>query len=474
MQFNSMVFVAFFLVVLGLHRLPISWRFKKFNLLWLSYLFYAGWHPPFVALLWISTIVDWELGKRLHAAQDPGRRKLLLGLSLTVNLGMLSFFKYSNFLLENFVALLSMAGVDWTPAAPDILLPVGISFYTFQTLSYTLDIHARRMEPAKSFLDYALFVSFFPQLVAGPIVRAGEFLPQCEHEEKVSARQFGWGLSLIVIGLFDKVVIADGLLAPTVERVFDTQLAATFADGWLGSMGFACQVFCDFAGYSLCAIGAALCLGFRLPVNFRFPLASASFADFWRRWHISLSTWLRDYVYMSLGGRRVNFARWAFNLLVTWMATGLWHGAAWRYVLFGINLWLYILIERAIVLNVKDRPLWHTLPMQFCFACIQFIGFSISMTVFRSPNVERMFELHTRMFTGSLEGTASLVTGFPLQIVSTMIIGMFLWHWVMRDSSLEQLAERSPWWLRSLALSILLVCIVLMPGGDHAFIYFQF
>jgi alginate O-acetyltransferase complex protein AlgI len=326
MLFNSLTFVVFFAAVLLAYRVLGNWNAKKAMLLVASYVFYGAWNPPFVALLAISTLVDWFVAKHMALEEDVHIRRRLLVISLLVNLGFLGFFKYGGFLLENFVALMASFGVDYKPAAPSIVLPVGISFYTFQTLSYTLDIYRRRLKPARSFLDFALFVSFFPQLVAGPIVRAADFLPQCVDERRTEARAFGWGLFLMTLGLFEKVVLADGLLAGTADSVFGSPGPASALDTWLGSVAFAGQIFCDFAGYSTCAIGAALCLGFHLPTNFRFPYGAVGFRDFWRRWHISLSTWLRDYLYIPLGGSRNGRWRTLIALMLTMLLGGFLHG----------------------------------------------------------------------------------------------------------------------------------------------------
>ena len=474
MQFNSLVFAAFFAIVLLLNNLPVGWRVKKFNLLWLSYLFYAAWNPPFVALLWVSTLADWFIAKRMHNTEHAVHRRLLLILSLCVNLGMLCYFKYGAFAVENFQALLFAMGVEWQPAVPSIVLPIGISFYTFQTLSYTLDIHARRIKPWDSFLDYALFVTFFPQLVAGPIVRARQFLPQCAKEIRATARDLAWGMSCIVIGLFQKVVIADGLLAGNVEAVFDVDTAPTFVDGWIGSMGFACQIFCDFAGYSICAIGVARCLGFWLPMNFNYPLASPGFGDFWRRWHISLATWLRDYVYRPMGGNRVSMARWMFNVMFTWTLIGLWHGSAWNFVLWGTSSGLLIVLERVVRETGPSSEAWSHPVSQFGFGCLQFVGFSITLLMWRAPDFSRLGEVANTMFLGTPDGRPMILSMASIMVTATTVSVLFLWHWYMRSSSLEELADRSPRWLKSAALTIMLLSIVLIPGRDHAFIYFQF
>ncbi|MCU0621004.1 MAG: hypothetical protein MUC69_05820, partial [Gemmatimonadales bacterium] len=309
MTFNSLTFLAFFAVVVLLHNLPFSWRTKKRNLLAASYLFYAAWNPPFVVLLWLSTALDWQCARWLDATDDRHRRRAILLLSLAGNLGLLAYFKYGGFVLDNVAALAASVGVAWKPPAWDIVLPVGISFYTFQTLSYTLDVFLRRARPATSFLDFALFVTFFPQLVAGPIVRPTDLMPQFAAPRAATRAQVGWGLMLMTLGLFQKIVLADGFLAPVADAVYGSAALVAPLDAWLGTLAFSGQIFCDFAGYTTTAIGASEVLGFSLIDNFRYPYAAIGFSDFWRRWHISLSTWLRDYLYVPLGGNRKRPAR---------------------------------------------------------------------------------------------------------------------------------------------------------------------
>lgn len=304
MSFNSLTFAVFFIVVLGIYRAMTNWRGQKYLLIVASYVFYAAWNPPFVVLLLFSTILDWWLARRIAASGTRAGRRGLLVASLVSNLGFLGFFKYGAFLLDNFSRVLALAGVTYTPPAPDIVLPVGISFYTFQSLSYTFDVYRRRIRSDWSFSDYTLFVSFFPQLVAGPIVRASEFLSQLTTPRRASADQMGWGLNLLVLGLFHKVVLADSIFAPVVDTVYGAPAKHGAVDTLAAVLGFSGQIYYDFAGYSLCAIGAALCFGFVLPDNFRYPYAAIGFSDFWRRWHISLSSWLKDYLYIPLGGNR--------------------------------------------------------------------------------------------------------------------------------------------------------------------------
>ena len=336
----------FFACVLALHSLPLPWRVKKFNLLIASYLFYSAWNPPFVILLWVSTVVDWYAAQGLVKARRQAARHAWMLLSVIANLGMLGYFKYGQFLLDSFSALLSSFGVVYQPAHYDIVLPVGISFYTFATMSYTLDVYLRRAAPAQNLLDYALFVTFFPHLVAGPIMRPTELVPQFAEPRRASAQQLRFGLALMTIGLFNKVVLADRFLAKAAERVYDGSRLPGALDAWAATLAFSGQIFCDFAGYSTTAIGAALCLGFAMPDNFRFPYAAVGFSDFWRRWHITLSSWLRDYLYIPLGGNRHGPRRTYAALMTTMLLGGLWHGANWTFVAWGGLHGLYLSVER--------------------------------------------------------------------------------------------------------------------------------
>src|SRR3954463_15608932 len=316
MVFNSLTFVVFFIVMLALHNLPLSWKVKKTNLLLASYLFYAAWNPPFILLLWMSTVIDYFVGKALYTQQNQYKKKLLLVISLIGNLGMLCFFKYGTFLLDNFVHLTNALGLDYHPAKPNIILPAGISFYTFTTLCYTIDMYKRKSEPVKSMLDFSLFVTFFPHLVAGPIVRPPQLVPQFETPRTATQKQLMQGLLLVSLGLFMIVVLADSMLSASADAVFSSRDALPALDAWMGVLAFSGQIFFDFAGYSTCAIGVASCLGFVLPQNFRYPYAAIGFSDFWRRWHITLSAWLRDYLYIPLGGNRKGNFRTYVNLMI--------------------------------------------------------------------------------------------------------------------------------------------------------------
>jgi alginate O-acetyltransferase complex protein AlgI len=469
--FNSLTFVAFFAIVLLLHNLPIAWRVKKVNLLIASYLFYAAWNPPFVVLLWLSTIVDWYVAKALHRAVGAAKRRGLLLVSIFVNLGVLGFFKYGGFLLENFVAIVGAVGFDYQPAAPDIILPVGISFYTFQTMAYSLDVYLRRAEPADSFLDFALFVTFFPQLVAGPIVRPTHLIPQFETPRRATSNQLLWGLGLMTLGMFEKVVVADGILGPTSDDVFGASGYVPFVDAWLGAMAFSGQIFCDFAGYSTTAIGAALCLGFSIPNNFRFPYAAVGFSDFWRRWHISLSTWLRDYLYIPLGGNRKGSVRTYINLSVTMLLGGLWHGASWTFVVWGGLHGIYLMVERFLRQHLgKSR---EPSSNNFVVAMLVYLLVDITWVFFRAQDFGTAWRLIRSMFGFGVDVQATLPTIYIVETVITMVL-LIGTHWFMRHKTIEQVVQKTPWWLVGLTWAVMLFLIIITQGSGSAFIYFQF
>lgn len=468
MLFNSYTFIGFFGLVLLLYYGTSSWTMRKTVLLVASYAFYAAWNPPFVALLWLSTVVDWFAAKGIQNARTAWGRRAGLIVSLAVNLGLLAFFKYGTFLVENFLALSHAIGLDIALVKPSIVLPVGISFYTFQTLSYTLDVYRRRMAPSGSFLDYSLYVTFFPQLVAGPIVRAVDFLPQCQEPKGFDGRNLGWGLSLMVLGLFEKVAVADGLLAPIVEKVYDGANHPDFVSAWSGTLAFAGQIFCDFAGYSTCAIGAAMCLGFQLCDNFKFPYAAIGFSDFWKRWHISLSSWLKDYLYIPLGGNRTGAHRTYVNLIVTMLLGGLWHGASWTFVVWGGLHGLYLAVERA----VKQLPTTVARMPRIVLAFGTFLLVCIAWVFFRADTFGRAADILLAMI--GLAGGDSLLRVFDTLKAPAVMGLIFVIHWLMRDRSITDIAMAMPWWGRSLVLAGMLVGIVGLSGEDHAFIYFQF
>jgi alginate O-acetyltransferase complex protein AlgI len=474
MTFNSFTFLIFFLIVLVLHYSPFPWRVKKFNLLIASYLFYAAWNPPFIVLLWISTVVDWFAAKMIYAARTPLKRRIGLAATVIANIGFLGFFKYGNFLLDSFITAARAVGIDYQPVRMDIILPVGISFYTFQTLSYTLDVYRGRDKPWGSFLDFALYVTFFPQLVAGPIVRAEDFLGQCEKPRQANASQFAWGLNLFLIGLFQKVVIADGLLAPVVEKVYTASAVDSYSS-WVGTLAFAGQIFCDFAGYSTAAIGTAMCLGFALPDNFRFPYAAIGFSDFWQRWHISLSTWLRDYLYIPLGGNRGGTSRTYVNLMLTMLIGGLWHGASWTFVMWGGLHGCFLIAERLLrESSLAAWRLWRTQAGQAFLGAVTFLLVCIAWTYFRATSFAQAFAMVQSMIWLDLAQSDRVALLWDGLIVGMTMTGLLGCHWYFRNRGLEEAMSSSRVPIPALVNAAMMIAIVTMPGEDRAFIYFQF
>ena len=473
MTFNSLTFIAFFAIVLFLHRLPLAWSVKKFNLLIASYLFYAAWNPPFVILLWLSTMVDWWAARRIHESDTQGRRRAWLMLSLTANLGLLGYFKYGGFLLENWAALMAGFGIEWQAPAWDIILPVGISFYTFQTLSYTLDVYLRRARPATSLLDFSLFVTFFPQLVAGPIVRPTDLMPQFAAPRTATAQQMTWGLMLMTLGLFEKIVLADGLLAPVVDAVYGSNQALPMLDAWLGTIAFSGQIFCDFAGYTTTAIGCSLVLGFSLIDNFRYPYAALGFSDFWRRWHISLSTWLRDYLYVPLGGNRKGPGRTYVNLMLTMLIGGLWHGAAWTFVVWGGLHGLYLVVERFLRQRIGDWPMWQRWYSRVLLIALTYALVNLTWVFFRAQEFATAWRVLGGMLGFGAEG-APILSTYALASVLVVMLPLLAVHGWMRERELHIEVQRLPTLAVGVLWAAMAFLIAITQGGSDAFIYFQF
>lgn len=501
MIFNSYSFIAFFLIVLALHYAKFPWKVKKINLLIASYVFYAAWNPPFVLLLMLSTVVDFFVGKALYHQQDKRKRKLLLIVSLAGNLGILCFFKYGTFLLENFVTLVNAFGIDYHPAKPNIILPVGISFYTFTTLCYTIDMYRKDGEPVKSLLDFSLFVTFFPHLVAGPIVRPKQLVPQFATPKQANRTLFTQGLFLLTLGLFMKVVLADALLTPAANQVFNTNAVVLKTDAWVGIFAFAGQVFFDFAGYSTCAMGAAMCLGFWLPRNFNFPYASIGFTEFWKRWHITLSSWLRDYLYIPLGGNRKGEFRTHVNLILTMLLGGLWHGASWNYIIWGglngVALSTERLFKRKRVLGDDETPTMGSVQVVskpttvvsqasfapaflrtksftgFLLAGITFILICTTYVFVRAQGFGAAVRHLNSMYGNVTNGVPVLSTLSILKVL--IVVGlMFISHWVMRNTTALEIAHKMKWWMLSLIWSLMLILLILSQESSGTFFYFQF
>lgn len=334
MIFTELRFLGFFLLVFALHWTLPTRRARQLLLLAASYTFYGAWDVRFLSLIILSTCADFAAARLIARSDDDRRRTAILSVTVVLNLGILGVFKYFNFFASSFAALLESLGFHASLPTLHIILPVGISFYTFQSLSYTIDVYRRRLEPETDLPTYALFVAFFPQLVAGPIVRAVDFLPQLRTTPALAAVAWRPLLLLFLWGYAKKAVLSDNF-APAVDAFFAAPGSYDTASAWLGVLLYSAQIYCDFSGYSDMAIATAGMLGYRLCRNFDHPYVAASPREFWRRWHISLSTWLRDYVYIPLGGNRGTATRVSINLLLTMLLGGLWHGAAWTFVAWG-------------------------------------------------------------------------------------------------------------------------------------------
>jgi D-alanyl-lipoteichoic acid acyltransferase DltB (MBOAT superfamily) len=356
MLFNSLVFFGFITIIFVVYpRLQL--RGQNIFLLVASYVFYGYWDWRFTFLLFTSTIVDYFVGQKIQSTDNQRRRKLLLLASIAVNLGILGFFKYFNFFVGSAASVLSAIGLESHMPMLRVILPIGISFYTFKTMTYTIDIYRKKIVPISDFVDYALFVSFFPQLLAGPIERASNLIPQIVAPRQINRMKVLTGLNLCLIGYFKKIAIAD-TLAPIVGKVFDAPDAMSSGQLWTGVYAYTFQIYGDFSGYTDIARGISRILGFETMENFNAPYLSRSITEFWRRWHISLSSWFRDYLYISLGGNRRGSVRTYANLIITMFLCGLWHGAAWTFILWGLLHGLYLMGHRMVMRENKADLSW--------------------------------------------------------------------------------------------------------------------
>lgn len=475
MLFTSLTFIAFALLFYPLFFLTRG-RPQILVCLVASYIFYGWWDWRFMGLLATSTTVDYTLGRLIAGAEDPRRRRAWVAASVVMNLGFLGFFKYFNFFAESFAALATTLGftADW--ATLHIVLPIGISFYTFQSMSYTIDVYRRRIEPERDFLVFACFIALFPQLVAGPIVRAAWLLPQLHHSKRFRWANLMGGLEMVIMGFFLKLVVADNL-APVVNDVFRLPEAHNSLSLLLGVIFFAFQIYGDFAGYSLIAIGLARIMGYRFCRNFRRPYFAASFSEFWTRWHISLSSWLRDYLYISLGGNRKGALKTYRNLMVTMLLGGLWHGASWTFIIWGGLHGSYLVLQRLLGGAAQHlrlglaalRPIKHLLAILAVFTLT-----TLGWVFFRAESVGQAWAILARILLAGDFAFArvplkfEVVKGLFLVLVLLAIeIGAelrpvrlsYVRHRPMRTTGVLVLA-----WLMALAGSF----------SGTRFIYFQF
>ena len=473
MIFNSGLFVFLFLgfsLVYVLLRNRMTARLLFVTLF--SYYFYYKSSGLYFFLLGIVTVSDFFLARQMDRTVTRWKRKALVVASLCVNLGLLCYFKYTNFFYE---MLAPLWNGSFRPL--DIFLPVGISFFTFQSLSYTLDVYRRDLKPLDSLLDYAFYVSFFPQLVAGPIVRARDFVPQIRRPLFVSSEMFGQGVFFIVSGLFKKAVVSDYISVNFVERIFDNPALYSGLENLFGVYGYALQIYCDFSGYSDMAIGLALLLGFHFPMNFNSPYKAESVTDFWHRWHISLSTWLRDYLYISLGGNRKGKIRTYVNLMLTMLLGGLWHGASWNFIVWG-GLHGAALALHKFFRNVTGRPkTYHSTGLRRLFAVVVTFHFVCFCWIFfRNSTFEASTVMIRQIFTAfHPELFMQLVTGY-WQVFVLMASG-FLLHWCPDSwqDACGRAVTRLPLVGQALLVVAMVYLVIQVKSSDiQPFIYFQF
>lgn len=473
--FNSGFFLFLFLGFLCIY-IPLSKtdKPKLFFVTVFSLYFYYKSSGIYFLLLLFTTSVDFTLANLIYRTSTPWKRSVILSLSLISNLGMLGYFKYTNFLHEIFS---QAAGIAFEPF--DIFLPVGISFFTFQSLSYTMDVYRGQLKPVNHILDYAFFVSFFPQLVAGPIVRASDFLPQIHTPTFVSHEMFGRGVYLICTGLFKKAIISNYISLNFVDRIFEAPTLYSGLENLVGIYGYALQIYCDFSGYSDMAIGLALLLGFHFNMNFDSPYQSKNITEFWRRWHMSLSTWLRDYLYISLGGNKKGKIRTYINLFITMLLGGLWHGASVRFIIWGGLHGLALGIHKYyqsfnLKITVQNKVMQSIFKIGSILVTFHFVCFS--WIFFRSDSLEAAGQMINQIVNHfSFEIFFEFISGYKA-VVLLMLLG-FILHFM--PGSTEKKAEvwitNLPLYGKALVLvSIIILVIQTKSAGIQPFIYFQF
>nr|WP_321234807.1 MBOAT family O-acyltransferase [uncultured Psychroserpens sp.] len=479
MFFNSLDFAIFLPIVFTLYWLinSKSLKLQNFLIVAASYFFYGCWDYRFLSLILFSTIIDYTVGRQLSKTNNESRRKVLLWISILVNLGFLGFFKYYNFFIDNFVTAFSFFGKDISINSLNIVLPVGISFYTFQTLSYTIDVYRRKLEPTKDFIAFTAFVSFFPQLVAGPIERATHLLPQFYKKRKFDITLAIDGLRQILWGLFKKVVIADNCAeyANIIFNSYEDQSGSTLI---LGALFFAFQIYGDFSGYSDIAIGTSRLFGFDLMKNFAFPYFSRDIAEFWRRWHISLSTWFRDYLYIPLGGSRGSLKFKIRNVFIIFLVSGFWHGANWTFIIWGGLNALYFLPvmltnNNRNNLDIVAKGKW--LP-KFKDAISMLITFTLTVFAwifFRADTVSDAVGYISNIFNASIFNQPDLVQHGYYTLILVLVFTIIEWIGREGEFAISKI-HKLPFYLRWAFYYAIIVLMFVFTGKEQAFIYFQF
>lgn len=482
MLFNSIDFAIFLPIVFFLYWFIANKNLKLQNLLIVSasYLFYGWWDWRFLSLILFSTLIDFSIGVRLSKEENISKRKILLWISIFVNLGFLGFFKYYNFFLDNFITAFSFFGTPINVQGLNVVLPVGISFYTFQTLSYTIDVYKRKLEPTKDFIAFTAFVSFFPQLVAGPIERASNLLPQFYKKRVFEYNKAVDGLKQILWGLFKKIVIADNS-AQIANEIFNNSADYSGSTLFLGAIFFTFQIYGDFSGYSDIAIGTSRLFGFNLKQNFAFPYFSRDIAEFWRRWHISLSTWFRDYLYIPLGGSRGGTWMKVRNTFTIFIFSGFWHGANWTFIVWGVLNALYFLpllllnknrTNTDVVAQGKYLPTFkefYQIGITFCLTVLTWI-------FFRADNIGHAWTYLATIFSKSLF-TTPLLSDKHLAISTSILIFIFvIVEWLGRENqhAIERLGSSWKRPTRWLFYFIIIIFLFWFTGQEQQFIYFQF
>lgn len=482
MLFNSLDFAIFLPVVFFLYWFVVNKNLRLQNVLLLvaSYFFYACWDWRFLSLILLSTVVDYSIGRQLAQTQVIRKRKILLWFSVVLNLGILGFFKYCNFFIENFIVAFSFFGADIQAYSLYIILPMGISFYTFQTLSYTIDVYRRKFEPTKDFVAFAAFVSFFPQLVAGPIERASNLLPQFYKKRHFEYHQAADGVRQILWGLFKKMVIGDGC-AHFANHIFNNSADYSGSTLFIGAVFFAFQIYGDFSGYSDIAIGTARLFGFDLKQNFAFPYFSRDIAEFWRRWHISLSTWFRDYLYIPLGGSRGGTWIKIRNTFAIFLVSGFWHGANWTFIVWGALNAVYFL---PLLLSSKNRKNMDIVAAHRHFPSFKelfHIGLTFLLTVFawiffRAESLSHAIDYLSEIFSLSFFTIPTFGGIYKAITVATLTVIFVGVEWWGRRSryALEHIGLK---WRREIRLAFyycIIFAIYYFSGNQQEFIYFQF
>jgi alginate O-acetyltransferase complex protein AlgI len=468
MQFTQIEFIFFLIVVLGFLVAVRSAVFRKIFILTASYYFYAYWDYRFLSLLLITTFTDYFLGRLLQQSRSSAAKKVLLITSIFINLGILGFFKYFGFFVSSLRELLHPLGINLKSL--NIILPIGISFYTFQTLSYTIDVYRGKLKACESLIDFAVFVGFFPQLVAGPIVRASHFLPQLQTNQNLRFQNVTIGLRSFIIGLFKKVFIADRL-ALFVDPVFANCGVFDSATIWLAVMGFSLQIYFDFSGYSDMAIGCAKMMGFDLPSNFNFPYISKNIREFWRRWHISLSSWIRDYIYIPLGGNRGTGFRPHLNILISMVLCGFWHGASWKFVFWGAFHGVALMGRQIFVTYFSSKKIFQQNLSNFNLLSwlLTTLVVLIGWVIFRSDGLASSAVIIGKMFY-PVSGVA-WYHPFAIFIIAATILIHVLKHYEM---SLIYCLPLTRWYTPAMLFSMLWLVIIFYPREFNPFIYFQF